>query len=264
MSDLDLLRALVDYRLELPIWVLSSILAYAFASNLWYYRRLSPDSRLGRLLVAGERWPHSRWATEVVRFLYYLCIPYLALARGVDSPSLMGLWSQGWFQPQWFGQIALGMTLAGAALILLVWGWRQALSASSQVDDGESPTEYLLQRRLLVVPWGWGLIVLEVLYLEMHWAFYRSATIRLLDPYYGVFAGLLLVVGELWLNPAVRDDLSVSRRGGQAMTTIAIALVISVIYYFTTNLWLCLAAHLLVQFGLLSFLEVYPRLSDHK
>jgi hypothetical protein len=264
MSDLDLLQTLYDYRVELLLWVFCSILVYAVAVNLLHYLRTRPKTRIGRLLASLESWPHNLWVVEGLRFLYYLGIPYLALTRGVVSPNLMGLWDPGWFQPTWFGQLALGMTLGLAALLLLLWGWRHFLLASAQIDQDQPEAPYPLQRRLLVAPWGWGLIVLEILYLEMHWAFYRSATLRLLDPYYGVFAGLAIVLAELCLNPEVRRDLGMPRRKGEALTTMTTAFVVSIIYYFTVNLWLCMAVHLFIQLGLLSFLEVSPKLLDHK
>ncbi len=264
MSDPDLLRALYDHRLEPLLWVFCSVLLYALAVNLRHYLRLKPRTRGGRLLTALKSWPHSPWMLEWVRFLYYLCIPYLALTRGVVNPHLMGLWGPDWSQPPWFGQLALGTTLGLGALLLLLWGWRHFLLASAPFDSGPPGAPYQLQRRLLVAPWGWGVIVLEILYLEMHWAFYRSATLPLFDPYFGVFAGLLLVVAELCLNPAVRQDLTIRNRQGETLTTMAIAFVVSIIYYFTVNLWLCMAVHLIIQFALLSLVELSPRLPDHK
>lgn len=264
MSDLDLLRALYDYRVDLALWVLCSVLVYAAAVNLRRYLRTRPETRIGRLLVSFEGWPHSLWVVEGLRFLYYLGIPYLALTRGVVSPNLMGLWDPGWLQQAWFGQLALGTALGLAGLVLLLWGWRHFLLASAQIDQGRADAPYPLQRRLLVAPWGWGQIVLEVLYLEMHWALYRSAALRLLDPYYGVFAGLAVVLAELCLNPEVRRDLGMPRRKGETLTTMATAFVVSIIYYFTANLWLCLAVHLIIQLGLLSFLELSPQSLDHK
>ena len=106
--------------------------------------------------------------------------------------------------------------------------------------------------------------MLDVLYLEMHWAFYRGATIHLLGDYYGVFAGLLLVLAEWWLNPAIREQVSPARRSGDTITTMAIAFSISVIYYVTANLWLCMVVHLAVQCGLLAFLAVSRGLPDHE
>jgi hypothetical protein len=106
------------------------------------------------------------------------------------------------------------------------------------------------------------LLLLDVLYLEMHWAFYRSAAIRSLGDYYGVLVGFVLILAEWGLDPSFRRDLSMTSRDGKTMTTVAIAFVVAIIYYLTANLWLCMAAHLMIQFGLLSFLALSRGLVD--
>ena len=262
MSNLDLLRSLLDFRVELLLWVLCSIIAYCLAVNVPHYVRLKQGSRGRRFLTVLERSPYSAWLVEVFRLAYFLGIPYLALTLGVTSPLLMGLWGTDWFRPPWFRQIALGVALSLGALLLLLWGWRHALSASDPFEGSRRRQVYSFQRRLLMASWGWGAIVLEVLYLEIHWAFYRSAAIRLSDAYYGAFAGFLLVVLELLLNPAVREDLSISHRSGETLSLLATALVVTVIYALTSNLWLCILAHLGIQFGLLGFLEVSRPLTE--
>jgi hypothetical protein len=259
-----LLDALIDYRLELVLWVLCSILVYGLSANLLHRLRRAPLSRLGRRVSTFERWPHSLWVSQALRFIYYLVIPYLALTRGVTNPVLMGMWAPDWFQPDWYAELALGMGLGIGALLLLLWGWRHAQLAAAATDVREATSLYEQQRKVFSAPWGWGLIVLDALYLEIHWAFYRGATVRVLGDYYGVFAGFLLVLAEWWLNPAVRKDTSVARRNGDAITTMAIAFGVSAIYCVTANLWLCLAVHLLMQFGLLSLLPLTRVLPDHE
>lgn len=263
MSNLDLLRSILDFRLELLLWVLCSIFVYGLVTNVPRYVWPRSGGRAGAFLAAVARSRYTPWVTEACRCLYFLGVPYLALTTGVTSPLLMGLWGPDWFEPPWFGRLALGMALAVGALLLLLWGWRHSRLASAPFQP-ESSRAYAFQRRLLVAPWGWGPIVLEVLYLEMHWAFYRSATLRLSDAYYGVFAGFALVVAELLLNPAVREDLGISHRNGETLTLLATALVVSIIYGFTSNLWLCLAVHLGIQLGLLAYLEVSQPLVDQE
>lgn len=263
MSTPELLDAILDYRLELALWVLASILVYGVTVNLWYRLRQAPASRLGRL-SSLERSPHSLWLLQALRFVYYLCIPYLALTRGVTSPTLMGMWAADWFHERWLAELALGLALGLGALLLLVWGWRRYLVAVSEIEGLAAPEPHLLERRVLAAPWGWGLILLEVLYLEIHWAFYRSATIRAAGDYYGVFLGFLLVLAEWCLNPGFRKGLGVARPGGETLTAVTVAFSISVIYYFTANLWLCIAVHVAIQFGLLSFLALSCGLPYHE
>ncbi len=264
MSTLELLDSILDYKLELVIWVLVSILVYGIAVNLWYHLRRSPSSRVSRRLRTFESWPYGLWLFQVLRLVYYLGVPYLALTRGVSNPTLMGVWAPDWFEERWFGELASGLALGLGACLLLFWGWRHYLLATKETDGQLAGEPYFFQRSLLAAPWGWGLIVLEVLYLEMHWAFYRSATIRVAGEYYGVFLGFLLVLTEWCLNPVIRNDIGVATRGGEALTTATIAFSVSVIYYFTANLWLCLVVHLAMQFGLLSLLNLSSDLPYHE
>jgi hypothetical protein len=262
MSNLDLLRSLLDFRIELLSWVLCSIIAYGLITNAVHYVRVKRGSGRLTLLTRVADSRYSTWLVEACRLAFFLGIPYLALITGVTSPLLMGLWGPDWFQPQWFGEITLGAVLSLGALMLLLWGWRHALAASDPFEHDWQRHAYSFQRRLLMAPWGWGPIVLEVLYLEIHWAFYRSAAIRLSGAYYGAFAGFLLILLELLLNPAVREDLAISQRNGETLTLLATAFVVTVIYALTSNLWLCMVAHLGMQFGLLGFLEVSQPLAE--
>jgi len=256
-----MLQAFLDYRLDLVVWVLGSVLIYGLGVNVWQRLRQTRSSRLARYLTALDSWPHGLWLFQALRFVYYLCIPYLALSRGVTSPILMGMWGTDWFQPHWADKLALGLALGVGTLALLLWSWRHFLLVVKETDQ---ITPYAFHRRILAAPWGWGLIVLEVLYLEMHWAFYRGATIRAFGDYYGVFGGFLLVLAEWGLNPQFRRDLSIARRDGEAMTTVATAFCIGVVYYFTANLWLCMAVHLIIQFGLVTFLSASVGLADQE
>jgi hypothetical protein len=264
MSDLELLQALFDYRVELVLWVLGSILLYGLSVNVVQRLRRTSSGRLGRCVAAVEGWPYSPWLSQVLRFVYYLGIPYLALTRGVTSPALMGMWGRDWFQPGWYGGLAFGFTLGLGALLLVLWGWRRFLLITAGSGESTPRQPYTFQRRVLAAPWGWGLIVLDVLYLEMHWAFYRSAAIRSLGDYYGVFVGFLLVLAEWGLNPRTRYDLGIARRDAETVTTMAIAFTISIVYYFTANVWLCMVAHLVMQFGLLAFVAMSRGLVDNE
>jgi len=264
MSTSGVIEALFDYRADLIFWTLSSISIYALATNLLHFLHGPSSGRFGHFLKTFESWSHSFWFFQALRFLYYLCIPYVALTRGITNPTLMGMWAVDWFEVHWFEETALGMILGLGTLVLLIWGWRHYLQSVAEIRNRLQGRPFLAEVRTLLTRWGWGLILLEVLYLEMHWAFYRGATIRLLGDYYGVFLSFLLILAEWWLNPEIRKDMGMAHRSGEAMTTAAIALSITIIYYFTSNLWLCMAVHLVIEFGLLSFLTVSDRSPDYE
>jgi hypothetical protein len=264
MSTSEFTEALFDYRADLILWTLASIGIYALGVNLLQFLRSPSSGRFGRFLKTFESWPHSFWFFQALRFVYYLCIPYVALTQGVTNPALMGMWAVDWFETLWFEEIALGIILGLGTLILLIWGWRHYLRTIAEIGRFPQGRPFLTEGRTLLTPWGWGLILLEVLYLEVHWAFYRGAAIRLLGDYYGVFLSFLLILIEWWLNPEIRKNLGMAHRSGETMTAAAIALSITIIYYFTSNLWLCMLVHLAIQFGLLSFLAVSYGLPDYE
>lgn len=259
MSSSGLIEALLDYRADLILWTLFSISIYALGANLLHFLRSPSSGHFGHFLKGFESWPHSFWFFQGLRFIYYLGIPYLALTQGVTNPTLMGMWVIDWFEG-----IGLGALLGLGALIVVIWVWRHCLRATAEIGPGPQGEPFLAEVRTLLTPWGWGLILLEVLYLEMHWAFYRGATVRLLGGYYGVFLSLLPILAEWWLNPDIRNNLRMTHRSGETMTTAATALSITTIYYFTSNLWLCMTVHLAMQFGLLSFLALSYGLPDHE
>jgi len=236
MDPLQSLPNLIDYKVESALWVIFSIGLYALAVDLaWHYRRPRPG-RLGRWAGTIKGWPYRRWLMEAVRFLYYVGIPYAALLRGVILPRLMGLTYLDWVKG-----IGLGAALGGGTFLLLVliWWWYAraiaAFSLSARQRWGESlgddPTN------------GW-ILLRDVIYLETHWAFYRSAVILFLDNQYaGVFLGFLLVTLEWSINPAWRRDLSLPWRSANTLTRWSMAFVMAIIFLFVRNLWLLVPIH---------------------
>lgn len=247
----------------LLFWLLGSVLIYALAANaLWLARSLALRPR-GRqrhaaqaaLLAKTPGW----WLWQAGRFLFYLGIPYLALGgwprrpfQGLLSPGDMGLVGLGgsWTVARWLGAAGTGVGLGAVALALLLLARRHA---------GSMPPFPSRQ---------WWEILIDVTYVEVHWAFYRAAlTLLLGDPYLGVFAGLGLVyvewaVSPFWrrgwhltpttqsavLNDGLRfgDSREESQAAGQWLRA-ALALVIAVLFLLTENLWICLVVHCLVE-----------------
>jgi hypothetical protein len=95
--------------------------------------------------------------------------------------------------------------------------------------------------------------LLEVLCLEVHWAFYRAGPLALLGDYWGVFAGLGIILLEWATDPRVRHSLGTEEQG-DTLWDGSLALVTSIVFLFTRNLWLCLAVHLGLEIGLLAIL----------
>jgi hypothetical protein len=221
----------------LPFWVLGSILVYTLLANLAW------------LLKSGG-WQRSlplRGVKQAARFLFFLGIPYLALGgwprqpfQGLLSLEDLGLvaLSLRWPLTRWLSAVGTAVGLGLAALLLLLLALTNARRAA---DD------YRLRFR--AQPW-WAVLV-NVLYLEVHWAFYRSAlAVAIGDLHSGAFLGLGLVYLEWGLNPLWRQSWRSDSGAADPWLRAALALVVALIFLFTRNLWACLGTHLLLEFTL--------------
>ncbi len=217
-------------------WVWGSVAVYVLATQaLW-------------LIRGSWRSPHRRWLVQVGRFLFYLAIPYLALGgwprqpyRGLLSLEDMGMVGLGaaWPVTRWLEAVGLGLAWGSVALLFLLLAWRTANRAAGGVWLGFPRC-----------PW-WVLLV-DVLYLEVHWAFYRSGmAVRLGDGdaklYAGVFVGLGLVYLEWSLNPFWRRGWRTESQAAAGWLRAALALIVAVLFLFSRNLWVCLGVHLLLE-----------------
>jgi len=237
MDPLQSLFGLIDYKVELALWVGFSIGLYALGADIaWHYRRPRPG-RIGRWAEVVKGWPYRFWLLEAIRFLYYIGIPYTALLRGVALPRLMGL-----TDPNWVKGIGLGMALGGSTFLLLalIWWWYARAVAALPLPARE--------RRWASLGFdssgNWLTILRKAIYLETHWAFYRSATILLLDDYYaGTFLGFLLVTLEWSINPAWRKDWSLPWRSVDILMRWNIAFAMAIIFFLIRNLWVLVPIH---------------------
>lgn len=225
----DILDRLLQIHTEAPLafWVLGSVLAYAVVTNaLWLAkaRGLQPPS-------------YSNWLIQAARFLYYLGVPYLALG-GWPRPPFSGLLSLGdmglvglggrWPVTRWLDSAGTGLGFGLVAFLVLLLAWSSA--------------------RLRFSPSPWWATLVEVLYLEVHWAFYRGAVAVVLnDLYAGVFVGLGVVYVEWALNPAWREGWRSESSAASQWLRAALALVIALLYLSTRNLWVCLGVHALLE-----------------
>jgi hypothetical protein len=179
-----------------------------------------------------------------------LGLPFLALIKGITNPRLLGLSDLDWIRG-----IGAGVPLGLGAFLLLAWGWSHHIRSLGRrkVERPRSGEVHLLSQ-----PWGWPLTLLEVIYLEAHWAFYRSGLLTVLGDYWGVFAGLGVVLIEWATNPILRRNLGTERQG-EILSMASLALVIAILFLFTKNLWLCAIIHLGLEMGLLTVLGLLYR-----
>jgi hypothetical protein len=231
-------------------WVWGSAGVYVLATQaLW-------------LAKSSWRSPHRRWLVQVGRLLFYLAIPYLALGgwprqpyRGLLSLEELGIVGLGaaWPVTRWLEAVGLGLAWGSVALLFLLLAWRTANRGAGGVWLGFS-------RR----PW-WALVV-DVLYLEVHWAFYRSGMAVALghgdsNLYAGVFLGLGLVYLEWSLNPYWRQGWRRESQAAVRWLRAALALIIAVLFLISRNLWVCLGVHLLLELSVWQLGRARTRLS---
>lgn len=223
-------------------WLLGSILAYVLATSglslAIAVARLQP---VGRIRLPAAAWPPLR---EAARLLYYLGIPYLVLG-GWPQPPLQGLLSVQdlglagtggpWPVDRWLQAAGTGAGLGLAALVVLLIAWTNA----NRPAGG-------LRLSFPARPW-WSLLI-DVLYLEVHWAFYRAAlAVVLADDYPAVWLGLALVYLEWALNPFWRRGWRRPERAAGQWLRAALALVIAFLFLLTRNLWVCLGVHAVLE-----------------
>ena len=234
--------ALTYTESPLLFWVLGSIVAYVLVTNALYL----VQSRNGRTS------PFERWLVEAARALYFLGIPYLALGGWPRPPfggllsladiGLVGLGGR-WTPTRWLSATgtALGFGLVALVLLLAAWGLARRGAAGVPAREGAP-------RQLGFQPRPWWLSLIEVLYLEVHWAFYRGTSIVLLEEIYtGVFVGLGLVYLEWTLNPFWRRGWRSEVAAADQWLRAALALVAALVFLSTRNLWLCFGVHLLLE-----------------
>ena len=232
----------IDYKVESALWVGFSIGLYALGVHIaWRYRRPRPG-RLDRWVETVKGWPYVSWLVEAVRFLYHIGIPYAALLRGIILPRFMGL-----THVDWVKGVGLGAALGGGAFLLLAlicWWYTRATTSLPP------PTRKRLGANLGDDSInGWGLLR-EAIYLQTHWAFYRSVAILLLDDYYiGAFLGFLLITLEWAINPAWREDLNSPWRSANPLMRWSMAFSTAIIFLFTRNLWVIVPIHWVGEFA---------------
>jgi len=218
----------------LLFWLLGSVLICALATNaLWPVRSFAPF-----------RTTWGSWLWQVCRFLFYLGIPYLVLGgwplgpfQGLVSLQDMGFagLDERWTTSRWLSAAGTGLGLGSAVLMLLILARRCANNVP----------------RFPHHPW-WA-IVIDVAYLEVHWAFYRAALAVLLgDLYVGVFAGLALVYAEGVVSPFWRLGWREESQAAGQWLRAALTLVSALIFLLTQNLWICLTVHCLLELALYS------------
>jgi hypothetical protein len=245
VSWLDFLYSL-EPRRALAVSLGTSIALFALAANVAYANRIPKPrpGRLGRLLTWVTTASIPRALGELLRWAYYLVLPWATLMLGYNSVRALGVWNLNWLEP--LPQLA---ALAVGAIAVCIWIWRPYARAEHPHAIDESG-------------WNWARHIVEVIYQEAHWAFYRSGPIGWLgDAYWGSFFGLVLIFVEGWSNPVVRNNARDITRADAPLWSGSLAIISAIIFIFTQNSWYCLAVHLVLDLGLRGLIG-FPRVAS--
>ncbi len=221
---------------ERLVWLAGSLMLYIAVTNaLWALSDVSKRIRwtAGATVVAG-----------VLRFVFYAGVPYVALLGGLVTLESLGAVPAPSPESLNLGALvaAGGVVLAG----LMAWHYGREVSV---LYDGD--TVFLASvRQTLSRPWGWVLVLLTVVYQQIHWAFYRALPALVLDDLYvGGFTGLALVLLEAYANPHIRRDLTSPARAEFLLLSAGFAVWSTLLFVLTETSWLGAAVHLVAILG---------------
>jgi len=231
------------------LWLSGSLFLAVLWTNLaWFFRQPRTDTVSG-FITRLTAWRFAPQLLEILRLLYYIGLPYGALLWGRDAliEGLLGLNggranltpAANWLD--WARDVEWTVALGIATWTLLALGWRayrRALAATNSTEEIAGAEAS-----------GWVLLRGAACH-QVHWAFYRNAPILTLGTYWGVWAGLALAALEAALNPAWHKGLTDPRTAPAQLMHGALAVVSSVLFLLTQNLWLALALHWGVSWGL--------------
>ena len=224
-----------------------SVLIYGLATNLGWYGQGKSLSHPATWITKFEKSLWGAWIGRVARFAYYVGLPYLALRQGIASSRMMGLggWSDSADIP-----VTIGLAFASFCLLSMAgWSYSRTLPSLSGGSVAQSD---------LAPGTDWGSALLEVIYLEVHWAFYRSGPIFWLggNYYTGAFLGFLLISLEWLLNPRIRTALWRPGESATIITRWSLALCMTAAFFFSRSLWLVATLHWLIEAGTLGVRNV--------
>ncbi len=219
--------------LERWLWLATSLgLAMLAGAVGWFLGR--PRSRGGAPHFPGQTLLANPWLIQPLRLLYAVGIPALAfLWRGVLTPSGLGLQQFFWDNDQvlemaagnwdnWVRDIGWTFALAGGFGLMIL------------IAD-HTTRSHIAYRRF-------DIALREAVYHQVHWAFYREPFVLWLGTGLGAWGGLALVAIEAFFNPARWTDLQSPARGRGFLIRVGLAVLSTLLFIQTQNLWLAIIA----------------------
>ncbi len=217
---------MTDAQLLPVIWVLGSMVMYVLTSLV-----VGP-AQLARLRAT----PQGRSLVQVVRLFYYIGVPYAALLTRAIAPVDMGLTGVGgsllgWTGAEWLHNLGMGLMASALALIPIALAVRQMARAGQPFGLDERSV---------------GAVVVDGVYAETHWAFYRAAPLIILDDVYtATLIGLGLVGVEL-LVLLIRNSLGQPAERQSWLVTAWLLTLSAALFILTRNMWIIILVHIAV------------------
>lgn len=214
---------------------LASFATYAMVSNLIGHPRVA--ERIGELESSRSLFPKTTAGLilELLRFAFYVGLPFLALYVGWIDVRAMGLGLLDWAEG-----VRWAIVILLAAWLLLMVIWLPYLRATADVYAAPNATLSFARR------------LVELIYMQAHWAFYRAAAIVLFQGvipdalYWGSAFGLGLISLEAFTNPHLRSYLAKPGEADEIVWQFGQAVLNTLTFIVTRNFYLLV----LVQFAL--------------
>jgi hypothetical protein len=229
---------------ESALWVAFSIVLYLVCAQLaWRTRDL--DNFLGENIRWLGGWRFRRLAWQLLRFLFYVIIPYgLLVQRRLFSGQAMGLLGpkletfMGWTAAGWLRGLGWAAICGTVGFVLLGGSW---WALTRRLDHLNAKAVFYLSHRPPIWQLFW-----DALFLQVHWAFYRAAAETWLgeeDLYWSVFLGLVLVALEAAGDPSLYFDRQWPSLASGWVRLATVAWVTAIFFLLTQNLYLGVGVH---------------------
>ena len=179
-----------------------------------------------------------RLLEQFLRLIYFIGVPYAALLTGGIASIDMGLTGAGgsilgWSPAEWLRGLSTALTLGAIVLIPTGLASRQIVRAGRPlgIDDRSA-----------------GVVIVDAIYVEIHWAFYRAAPLILLGEAYAAALFGVLLVGVEWIVVLIRNGLSLSAAERQLWLRRGALLALSAtLFALTRNVWLAMLTHMVLE-----------------
>jgi len=265
-----------DARIDRWDWLLGSIILATLASLIHWLlqyvagaaseRQSTDDLWLRMLKTRVLRTIGNPWVTFPIRLIYAIGIPAAALfwqgaltARGLGLQPMLGVTlalpgadgvTQGGAPGQaWGDDLTRLVVVAGVTAL--------AMAAGSHIARQLAPQSATGKRNL-------GVAILEAVYHEVHWAFYREPFVYVWGIGLGSWLGALPVLLEAGISLMFWERLHTRGAAYQRQTLVRAGLFVAStqLYLLTHNLWLAIALDALVGWLALHWSEQPPILDQ--